>query len=106
LVLAVAAALLLLAVGGLLLYRRRHRRRRDVDRRFRESCRGVLANFVVPDGNGGEIQVQYALLGNRGITVVDIKDIDGHVFGSEAMQDWTVIAASRRFTFANPQPGL
>jgi Nuclease-related domain len=82
------------------------RRRRDIDRRLREACRGVLANFVIPDGNGEEIQVQYALLTARGILIIDIKDVEGHVFGSEAMQDWTVIADDRRFTFANPQPGL
>lgn len=82
------------------------RRRRDIDRRLRDACRGVLANFVIPDGNGEEIQVQYALLTARGILIIDIKDVEGHVFGSEAMQDWTVIADDRRFTFANPQPGL
>lgn len=82
------------------------RRRRDIDRRLRDACRGVLANFVIPDGNGAEIQVQYALLTARGILIIDIKDVEGHVFGSEAMQDWTVIADDRRFTFANPQPGL
>jgi hypothetical protein len=38
--------------------------------------------------------------------VLDIKDVDGHVFGSEAMQDWTVIAKGRRYTFSNPQAGL
>jgi hypothetical protein len=106
--LAVAAGLglLLLLAGGVLGWRVIQRRRRDIDRRLRETCRGVLANFVIPDGNGEEIQVQYALLTARGILVIDIKDVDGHVFGSEAMQDWTVIADDRRFTFANPQPGL
>jgi len=107
--------LLLLLAGGFLLlaiaaggwfWRLRQRRRRDIDRRLREACRGVLANFIIPDGNGEEIQVQYALLTARGILIIDIKDVEGHVFGSEAMQDWTVIADDRRFTFANPQPGL
>ena len=107
--------LLLLLAGGFLLlaiaaggwfWRRHQRRRRDIDRRLREACRGVLANFIIPDGNGEEIQVQYALLTARGILIIDIKDVEGHVFGSEAMQDWTVIADDRRLTFANPQPGL
>lgn len=104
---------LLAGVGGLLLlaaalwwWRVIQRRRRDIDRRLRDACRGVLANFVIPDGNGEEIQVQYALLTGRGILIIDVKDVEGHVFGSEAMQDWTVIADDRRFTFANPQPGL
>ncbi|MDP2322903.1 MAG: nuclease-related domain-containing protein [Gammaproteobacteria bacterium] len=101
-----AGALSLLIVAGVLLWRLYQRRRRNVDRRLREACPGVLANFVIPDGNGEEIQVQYALLSGRGILVIDIKDVEGHVFGSEAMQDWTVIADDRRFTFPNPQPGL
>lgn len=96
----------LLAAAGFGWWKLVQRRRRDIDRRLREACRGVLANFVIPDGNGEEIQVQYALLTARGILIIDIKDVEGHVFGSEAMQDWTVIADDRRFTFANPQPGL
>jgi len=96
----------LLILVGVFIWRLRQRRRRNIDRRLRHSCQGVLANFVIPDGNGEEIQVQYALLTARGIIVIDIKEVEGHVFGSEAMQDWTVIADDRRFTFANPQPGL
>lgn len=101
-----AAGIVVLLAGSIWLWRWRERRRRDIDRRLRDACRGVLANFIIPDGNGGQIQVQYALLTARGILVFDIKDVEGHVFGSEAMQDWTVIADDRRFTFTNPQPGL
>ena len=98
--------LLLLVAAGVALWRLQLRRRKDIDRRLREACSGVLGNFVIPDGNGDQIQVQYALLTGRGILVLDIKDVEGHVFGSEAMQDWTVLADDRRFTFPNPQPGL
>ncbi|MEO7386858.1 MAG: nuclease-related domain-containing protein [Gammaproteobacteria bacterium] len=100
------AAAIVVVLAGIWLWRLYQRRRRDIDRRLRDACHGVLANFVIPDGNGEEIQVQYALLTARGVVIVDIKDVEGHVFGSEAMQDWTVIADDRRFTFANPQPGL
>jgi hypothetical protein len=85
---------------------RRHRERRSLDRRLRELSRAVLNDFVLPDGNGGEILIHYALLTAAGIVVLDIKDVDGNVFGSEGMQDWTVIARDRRYTFVNPQPGL
>ena len=67
---------------------------------------GCLKNALIPDGNGGHIHLQYALLTRRGILILDIKDVEGHVFGSEGMQDWTVLANDRRYTFANPQPGL
>jgi hypothetical protein len=100
------ALLALAVVAGGWYWRVRQRRRRNIDRRLRDASRGVLANFIIPDGNGEEIQLQYALLTARGILVIDIKDVEGHVFGSEGMQDWTVIADNRRFTFPNPQPGL
>jgi len=101
---ALGTVLLLGAATGFWLHRRR--RSRDIHRRLREASRDLLADFLVPDGNAGHIQVQYALLTSRGILVLDIKEVDGHVFGSEAMQDWTVIAKGRRYTFANPQSGL
>lgn len=99
----VAVLVVAVAIG---LWVRHRRRSRDIDRRLREASRDLLADFLVPDGNAGQIQVQYALLTSRGIVVLDIKDVDGHVFGSEAMQDWTVIAKGRRYTFTNPQSGL
>lgn len=104
--LAAAGGLLVIIVAGAAGWRIRARRRRDINRRLREACHGLLADFVIPDGTGGQIQVQYALLTGRGIIVLDIKDVAGHVFGSEAMQDWTVIANDHRYTFVNPQPGL
>jgi hypothetical protein len=100
------ALAVLLAAGGVAFITWRRRRQRDLDRRIRDVARAVLADFVLPDGNGGAIQLQYALLTGRGILVLDVKDVEGNVFGSEGMQDWTVIARDRRFTFANPQPGL
>ncbi len=40
------------------------------------------------------------------IAGLEVKDIDGAVFGSDKMSDWTVIAAKRRYTFPNPQHAL
>jgi hypothetical protein len=101
----IALAIALAAGAGAFVAWRR-RRQRDLDRRIRDVARAVLADVVLPDGNGGSIQLQYALLTGRGILVLDVKDVEGNVFGSEGMQDWTVIARDRRFTFANPQAGL
>lgn len=97
---------LFITAVGAGLWHLRLSRQHNVDRRLRGACFSVLANFVIPDGNNEKIQVQYALFTHRGILILDIKDVKGHVFGSEAMQDWTVIADDRRFTFPNPQPGL
>jgi hypothetical protein len=38
--------------------------------------------------------------------ILDVKDVQGTVFGGDKLQDWTVITDKRRFTFSNPQPSL
>jgi len=96
--------LLLLTLGGLFVYRRR--RAANPERRLRAAATDYLAGFIIPNGDDGEIHVEYALLTNRGIVIVDLKDVEGNVFGSNSMQDWTVISDKRRFTFSNPQYAL
>jgi hypothetical protein len=65
-----------------------------------------IEHIVIPDGDEGEIHIDHLALTAQGLLVIDVKDVTGAVFGSDKMQDWTVIAADRRFTFANPQPAL
>ena len=52
------------------------------------------------------IHIDYLLLTRQGVIVLDVRDVAGHVFGSEPMQEWTVLGRKRRFTFANPLPQL
>jgi len=88
-----------------------------VYRRFvigRSSLEKVLADIgyqriealVIPSADEGEIQVDQLLLTSHGLLIIEIKDVQGAVFGSDKMQDWTVIAEDRRYTFPNPQPAL
>jgi len=65
-----------------------------------------VENLIIPNGDDGEIHIDQLLLTANGLLIVDIKDVQGAVFGSDKMQDWTVISEDRRFTFANPQPAL
>jgi hypothetical protein len=103
--LAIATGVVLVALIFALWLRRR-RRQREPDARLRAVAEDLLANFLLPDGDDGEIHIEFAALTADGVLVVDIKRVSGHVFGSDAMQDWTVIGERRRFTFANPQPAL
>jgi hypothetical protein len=66
----------------------------------------LIKQFIIPDGDDGEIHVEYALLTGRGVIVLDIEEVEGIVFGSDAMEDWTVMSDQRRFTFGNPQHAL
>jgi len=67
---------------------------------------GRLEDFVIPNADEGEIHVDHLVLTAQGLLIIDVKDVSGTVFGSDKMQDWTVISDDRRFTFANPQPAL
>jgi hypothetical protein len=65
-----------------------------------------IENLLLPNTDEGEIQVDHLVLTAQGLLVVDVKNVTGAVFGSDKMQDWTVISEDRRFTFANPQHAL
>jgi len=65
-----------------------------------------LADVLVPDGNGGTYHVDYLVLTPRGILVVDLRDVNGNIFGGDQMTDWTVMNGPARHTFANPQGAL
>ena len=62
--------------------------------------------LLIPNGDDGEIQIDHLVLTSQGLLIIDIKDAVGTVFGSDKMQEWTVISNERRFTFPNPQEAL
>lgn len=83
---------------------------RSPRRRLRRALRAIpheyRGDLIVPNGDGGEIHVDHLVLTADGLLVIDVKEVKGTVFGSDKMQDWTVIASDRRFTFSNPQPAI
>ncbi|MDP6675880.1 MAG: nuclease-related domain-containing protein, partial [Gammaproteobacteria bacterium] len=97
------SVLLLVLIGIAIYYKRRSQR---PEQRLRSVAKDLLADFLIPNGDDGEITVGLALLTRCGIVIVDLKDVEGNVFGSDSMQDWTVISDDRRFTFSNPQFAL
>lgn len=98
-----AAVVLLLA--GWWLYRRSRRQDR-LQQVLADISYDRIDTLVIPNGDEGEIQIDHLLLTSQGLLIVDIKNVAGKVFGSDKMQEWTVISDDRRFTFPNPQPAL
>ena len=84
----------------------RHRSAMSIPARLRRAGDDLLAGVLIPNADTGQIHVDFALLTRHGIMIVDVRDIAGHVFGSETMQDWTVLGRNQRFTFSNPLPAL
>jgi hypothetical protein len=61
-----------------------------------------VQDVLLPDGMGGQIQVEHLLLTGSGLLVIDVKAFEGTIFASERMAEWTVIGKQGRFTFPNP----
>ncbi|HEY5810310.1 MAG TPA: NERD domain-containing protein [Povalibacter sp.] len=100
-----AAALLALLVW-IFLRIQAFRTRRAIDASIASVGYEMLKNVLLPNGNGGQIHLNYVLLTQRGVLVADLLDLPGAVFGGEQMLEWTAIGKKRRYTFANPQHAL
>ncbi|MCH7981627.1 MAG: NERD domain-containing protein [Proteobacteria bacterium] len=89
-----------------LLYRFVKGRGSKFERVLREIAYERVHDLVIPNGDDGEILIDQLLLTSQGLLVLELKDVDGAVFGSDKMEDWTVISEQRRYTFPNPQHAL
>ena len=98
--------LTILLLLWLLMYRRGRRRGRSLAKVLSAIAYERIEGLVIPDTSDGEIQIDHVVLTAHGLLIVDVKDVSGAVFGSDKMQDWTVISDDHRFTFSNPQPAL
>ena len=85
---------------------RQYRARRALHSAVTAGCSDHLMDSLVPDGMGGAFHVDYLLLTLRGVVVIDLRDVQGNIFGGDQMAEWTVMDGARRFTFTNPQSAL
>jgi len=81
-------------------------RRGDFERAVAGISFDRIDGLVIPSADEGEILVDYLLLTSQGLLIIEVKDVQGTVFGGDKLQDWTVINDERRYTFSNPQPAL
>jgi hypothetical protein len=79
---------------------------REVERTLRTIGRDAVRGVVVPEGGEGPIYIECVLVGARALVVLDLRDVRGAVFGSEKMDEWTVLDGVKRFTFRNPLVAL
>ena len=84
----------------------RYRARKALRTAVTEGSADHLTNALVPDGMGGGFHVDFLLLTLRGVVVIDLRDVQGNIFGGDQMAEWTVMDGAHRFTFTNPQSAL
>ena len=100
---AVACGVLLAAIIGAstALWLRATAVSRGVTRTLRIISDRLIRDVVVPDGVGGFVPVDALVLRDRKLYVLDIRDVQGAVFGSEKMDIWTAMGR-KRYQFNNP----
>ena len=99
-------ALAVVAVLLIYLVRLRRDRPRTLESVLNDIAFERIESLIIPKADEGEIQIDHLVLTAQGLLIIDIKDVQGTVFGSDKMDQWTVIADDKRFTFNNPQPAL
>jgi hypothetical protein len=82
------------------------RARRAIDNVISSVAFGELRNVLLPTGTGEQIHINYLLLTQRGLLVIDLFDVPGIIFAGEKMEQWSVFGQKRHFTFTNPLPML
>jgi hypothetical protein len=85
---------------------RRFSARRAVLAAVRSVAYDSVADVLIPDGMEGFLHIDFLILTQRGILVLDLREIPGVIFGGDQMNEWTVMTRRRRYTFANPQGPL
>jgi len=85
---------------------RRFTARRAVLAAVRSVAYDSVADVLISDGMDGFLHIDFLILTQRGILVLDLREIPGVIFGGDQMNEWTVMTRRRRYTFANPQGPL
>src|SRR5688572_22987782 len=100
------SALFLMAVGYGYLRYQRYAALKRLRRAVAEVAYEMLVDVLIPDGMDGMLHVEFMLLTQRGIAVLDLRETPGMIFGGDQMKEWTVMTRNRRYTFPNPQGPL
>ncbi len=92
-----------LAIGAGVLF---VRYRDTTDRKLKSLFAAIgvehLRNIVIPDGTGGEIQIDCLIRTSHGLIALDINDTDGTVFAGDRLDTWSATHNGQRITFDNP----
>ncbi len=102
----VIAVALIVALVLFIRWRRRRRARMKLQRAVTAVGTEHMIDALVPDGMGGGFHVDFLLFSGHGILIVDVREVQGNIFGGDQMAEWTVIDGAQRMTFVNPQSGL
>jgi hypothetical protein len=82
------------------------RARRAIDNVISSVAFDEMRNVLLPMGVGEQIHVNYLLLTQRGLLLIDLFDVPGMIFAGEKMEQWSIFGPKRHFMISNPLPML
>jgi hypothetical protein len=82
------------------------RARRAIDNVISSVAYDELRNVLLPIGSGDQIHVNYLLLTQKGLLLIDLFDTHGVIFAGAKMAQWSIFGPKRHFMIANPLPML
>jgi hypothetical protein len=82
------------------------RARRAIDNVISSVAFDELRNVLLPFGAGEQIHVNYLLLTQKGLLLIDLFDTHGMIFAGEKMEQWSIFGPKRHFMMSNPLPML
>lgn len=101
-VIAGAAAAAVVALAGFVIWWRVT----AIERRSRHVLASIadrlLRDVAIADGMGGWVVIDAIMLRDQRIHVLDLRDVEGAIFGAEKMDHWTIIGRHWRSQFQNP----
>lgn len=85
---------------------RQVRARRAIDNVISSVAYDELRNVLLPTGSGEQLHVNYLLLTQKGLLLIDLYDAHGMIFAGEKMGQWSIFGPKRHYMIANPLPML
>ena len=82
------------------------RARHAIDNVISSVAYDELRNVLLPIGAAEQIHVNYLLLTQKGLLLIDLFDVHGMVFAGEKMEQWSIFGPKRHFMISNPLPML
>ena len=67
--------------------------------------RNEIKNIVIPDGIGGELEIEHLIEIDQGLLLIETRSMDGNVFGAANIELWSLIMeGGKSYKFNNPLP--
>ena len=85
---------------------RQVRARKAIDNVISSVAYDELLNVLLPTVTGDQIHVNYLLMTQKGLLLIDLFDVKGMVFAGEKMAQWSIFGPKRHFMVSNPLPML